>query len=91
MNNKDFITALASRLDMDAKDVQRIAGSFITELAENLCDGDSLAIQGFGSFEVRKKMERIVVNPTTKQRMLVPPKLALSFKASQILKEKLKL
>ena len=54
---------MASRLDMDAKDVQRIAGSFIAELAENLCDGDSLAIQGFGSFEVRKNWSALLSIP----------------------------
>lgn len=31
-----------------------------------------------------------MVNPTTKQRLLVPPKLVLTFKASQLLKEKVK-
>ena len=33
-------------------------------------------------------MERIVVNPNTKQRMLVPPKLVMSFKPSNLLKDK---
>ncbi|MGN1244462.1 MAG: HU family DNA-binding protein, partial [Alloprevotella sp.] len=53
-------------------------------------DQCTLAIQGFGSFEVKKKMERIVVNPATKQRKLIPPKLVMGFKPSAVLKEKLK-
>lgn len=35
-------------------------------------------------------MERIVVNPATKKRMLVPPKLVLGFKPVQSIKEQLK-
>ena len=90
MNNKEFITDLATRLDEKAKETQRLASIFSTVFAESLEEGDSLSIQGFGTFEVKKKLERIVTNPTNKQRMLVPPKLALSFKPSNILKDKIK-
>ncbi len=90
MNNKEFISKLAERLEISAKEAQKLANTFTTELAENLNEGNALTVQGFGSFEVKKKLERIVVNPTTKQRMLVPPKLALSFKPSNLLKDKFK-
>ncbi len=90
MNNKEFIADLATRLDEKAKETQRLASIFSTVFAESLEEGDSLSIQSFGTFEVKKKLERIVTNPTNKQRMLVPPKLALSFKPSNILKDKIK-
>ena len=90
MNNKEFITDLATRLDEKAKETQRLASIFSTVFAESLEEGDSLSLQSFGTFEVKKKLERIVTNPTNKQRMLVPPKLALSFKPSNILKDKIK-
>lgn len=90
MNNKEFIADLATKLDEKAKETQRLASIFSTVFAESLEEGDSLSIQGFGTFEVKKKLERIVTNPTNKQRMLVPPKLALSFKPSNILKDKIK-
>lgn len=90
MNNKEFIADLATRLDEKAKETQRLASIFSTVFAESLEEGDSLSIQGFGTFEVKKKLERVVTNPTNKQRMLVPPKLALSFKPSNILKDKIK-
>ena len=90
MNNKEFIADLATRLDEKAKETQRLASIFSTVFAESLEEGDSLSLQGFGTSEVKKKLERIVTNPTNKQRMLVPPKLALSFKPSNILKDKIK-
>ena len=90
MNNKEFIADLATRLDEKAKETQRLASIFSTVFAESLEEGDSLSLQGFGTFEVKKKLERIVTNPTNKQRMLVPPKVALSFKPSNILKDKIK-
>ncbi len=90
MNNKEFISNIASRMGVNAKEAQHLTNVFISELAEKLDDGNVLAVQGFGSFEVKKKLERIVVNPTTKQRMLVPPKLVLAYKPSPTLRDKLK-
>lgn len=89
MNNKDFINAIAARLEISAKEARRLTDVMTDALAEKLDDSTMLTVQGFGSFEVKKKMERIVVNPSTKQRKLVPPKLVLAFKQSSLLKEKL--
>lgn len=90
MNNKEYLSQMAAKLEMTNKEVQNLTNIFVAELADKMDDGSILSVQGFGNFEVKKKLERIVVNPTSKQRMLVPPKLALSFKPSSILKDKLK-
>ena len=90
MNNKDFLNALALRTGMNAKTVQKATQTLIGEYAERLDADTSLSVQGFGQFEVKKKKERIAVNPATKQRKLIPPKLVLAFKPSAVLKEKLK-
>lgn len=65
-----------------------MANSLIQEISLQLEDENSIAISGFGTFEVKKKLERVVVNPSTKQRMLVPPKMSVSFKVASVLKEK---
>lgn len=67
-----------------------MASAFVGSIAEKLDDDTQLAVQGFGTFEVKKKMERVVVNPASKQRKLIPPKLVLAFKPSAVLKEKMK-
>lgn len=90
MNNKDFINALSARCGLSAKETQKLATAFATGMAEQLNDNTSLAVQGFGTFEVKKKLERVVVNPATKQRILVPPRLALSFRPGTSLKDKIK-
>ena len=59
-----------------------------SEMASQFEEENTITIFGFGSFEVRKKLERVVINPATKQRMLVPPKMTLNFKPSTTLKEK---
>ena len=90
MNNKDFLNQLANKADMSSAETKKMVEDFINMFADYADDGSIYSIQGFGNFEVKKKMERIVVNPSTKQRMMVPPKLVLNFKPSASVKDKLK-
>ena len=90
MNNKDFINSVAQRAGITAKNAQKLTTAFASGIADKLDDDTQLAIQAFGTFEVKKKMELVVVNPATKQRKLIPPKLVLAFKPSTVLKEKMK-
>ena len=90
MNNKEFISELSRRFVYTNKDTTQLVSSVISIKTQQLQDGNTVAIQGFGTFEVRKKLERISINPATQQRMLIPPKLVLTYKPSAILKEKFK-
>ena len=90
MINKHFIAELAKRMGYTAQDTQKMMYQVIDAMADSFLEGNSVGVLNFGSFEVKKKMERIIVNPTTGQRMLVPPKLTLGFKISPVWKDKLK-
>ena len=90
MNNKDFLNQLANKANMSSAETKKMVEDFINMFADYADDGSIYSIQGFGNFEVKKKMERIVVNPSTKQRMMVPPKLLLNFKPSASVKDKFK-
>lgn len=68
---------------------QSMLQSLLEVMQKQWQEGDSVSITGFGLFEVKKKNERISVNPGTKKRVLIPPKLVLSFKPSVMLKDKL--
>ncbi|WP_286334694.1 HU family DNA-binding protein [Bacteroides caecimuris] len=90
MNNKEFTSELAERLGYTIKDTSELMGSLLSCMTQELEEGNVIAVQGFGSFEVKKKAERISINPASKQRMLVPPKLVLSYRPSNTLKDKFK-
>ena len=90
MINKDFIQALSRATNTSAKDTTKLVDSFLQLMADKLDDQNVLNIPNVGSFEVKKKTERIVVSPVTKKRKLVPPKLVLTFRAASNLKDKLK-
>lgn len=90
MNNKEFTSELSRRLGYTLKDTSELMSSLLSGMTQQLEDGNVIAVQGFGTFEVKKKAERISVSPTSKQRMLVPPKLVLTYRPSTLLKEKFK-
>lgn len=90
MDNKQLQDVIAKRMGRNNADVSKLIEAFITTVKVNCGELDSIAIPGFGTFEGKKKNERIVVNPATSKRMLVPPKITLNFKPSALLKSKLK-
>lgn len=88
MNNKEFISELSSKLKYSAKETSILLNAFLQEFALQLEEENTIALSGFGTFEVKKKLERVVVNPSTKQRMLVPPKIVIKFSPNSSLKDK---
>lgn len=90
MNNKDFIAELSRKSGFKIEDTQNMVRTSVYNIIDRLTDGDSVSISGLGTFEVKKRMERIITNPGTGQKMLVPPKLVTNFKPVTALKEKVK-
>ena len=90
MNNKNFIQELARRTGYTNAETQRMVSSFVSAMGDSFQEGEPVVINNLGTFEVKKRLERIIVNPTTHQRLLVPPKLVLGFKPIAAIKEKLK-
>ena len=90
MNNKEFTSELAERLGYTIKDTSELIGSLLSDMIQELEEGNVIAVQGFGSFEVKKKAERISVNPANGKRYLVPPKVVTVFKPGTTVKNRLK-
>lgn len=90
MNNKSFIAELSKRIGKTADETQILTYTMVDVMNEFFQEGNVVALNGFGTFEVKKRLERVMISPTTKKKLLVPPKLVLGFKPSLSLKEKLK-
>ena len=89
MNNKEFIERLTEKLKTTPEETQDSINALGNAIIEMLDDETLLALKGFGTFEVRKRIERIAVNPATQQKMLIPPKLTISLRPSPTLKERI--
>ena len=90
MNNKEFISELSRKTGYSNKEASQLVSSVLGIMTQELQEGKSVVMQGFGTFEVKKKLERVSVNPVTQQRLLIPPKLVLAFRPSTLLKGRFK-
>jgi DNA-binding protein HU-beta len=90
MNNKELINAISAKADLTRQEVEHLLDVAVKVCSDELIDSKTIAFQGFGNFEVRKREERLSVHPATQIRTLIPPKLVVNFKQSNILKDKLK-
>lgn len=89
MNTDDFISSLSEKTGRDVDDTARLVSSLTDIIVGGMQDGKAVSLQGFGIFEVKKRPEKIVINPTTGKRILYPPKLVIGFRPSSLLKEKI--
>jgi len=90
MDNKKLVETLADKLGRSGDDVNKLLEGLAGVLRARCGELDSVIVPGFGAFEPRKRNERVMLNPKTGKRMLVPPKVVLGFKVSNVLKSKLK-
>lgn len=81
MNNKEYIAELSRHTGFSQDDTQRMVRCVVECMSQKFDEGVGISIANFGIFEIKKRMERIVVNPSNGQRMLVPPKIVVAFKA----------
>ncbi|MFI3296011.1 MAG: HU family DNA-binding protein [bacterium] len=91
MNNKEFNVELSQRLSLSKKESAELLKDFVDELTVNIIDTDGdVSFLSLGNFEVKEKGQKILLNPVSKLKMLIPPKLVLNFKPSVSLKSKYK-
>lgn len=90
MDNKKLIDTVAANLGRSPEDVNKLLEAFAGVLRARCGEMDSVIVPGFGTFEPKKRNERVMVHPSTGKRMLVPPKVTVGFKVSNVLKAKLK-
>lgn len=86
MNRKELIDALATKTGSSKADADRSIGALIEIISATLKKGDSVALVGFGTFEVRKRAARAGRNPATGEALKIKASKAPAFKAGTTLK-----
>ena len=90
MDNKKLVETVAASLGRSPQDVDKLVEALAGVLRSRCGEMDSVHVPGFGIFEPKKRNERVLLHPSTGRRMLVPPKVVVGFKVSNVLKSKLK-
>lgn len=86
MNRKELAAALAKKTDTSNAAADRTIAAFIETISDTLKKGDKVALIGFGTFEVRKRVARIGRNPKTGAALKIKASRVPAFKAGATLK-----
>ncbi|MBR6967155.1 MAG: HU family DNA-binding protein [Ruminococcus sp.] len=86
MTKTELISAVAEKADFTKKNAETAVNAIISTITETLAGGEKVSIVGFGTFEVRDRKAKQVINPQTKKKMTAPASKAPAFKAGQALK-----
>lgn len=81
---------MAKNTGVGKEKTQTLVNAVIAAMSSTFDEGDNVTVANFGTFEPKKRMERIIVNPSSGQRMLVPPKIVLNFKPAANVKGNMK-
>ena len=87
MTKKDFIASLSEKTGLTKKDAEATVNAFIDIITDELANGGTVQITGFGTFEVRSRKEKTCIVPQTKEKVLVPATKTPAFKPGKALKD----
>jgi len=69
MNKSELIAAIAEHANLTKTDANRALDGLLKTIETTLASGDSVALVGFGSFEVKARAERKGRNPQTGEKL----------------------
>lgn len=87
MTKAELVTSIAEKTGLTKKDSEKALAAFVDTVTETLAKGDSIQLVGFGTFEVRERAAREVINPRTKEKIEVAATKVPAFKAGRTLKD----
>lgn len=89
MNKADLIDSVADATDMSKAEAGRALDAVLNGIAGALSKGDSVALVGFGTFNVRERAARMGRNPATGATIQIAASKGVGFKAGKALKDSL--
>ena len=87
MTKAEMISTLAEKNELTKVQTERVFNSIFDMFKDELAKGNDVAISGFGSFKVSKRAAREGRNPQTNEKIKIPARKAVTFKAGSALKD----
>ncbi|PIW30596.1 MAG: integration host factor subunit alpha [Rhodobacterales bacterium CG15_BIG_FIL_POST_REV_8_21_14_020_59_13] len=84
----DLADAVHQNIGLSRQESSELVQSVLGMVSDSLANGESVKLSSFGSFLLRDKSGRIGRNPKTGEEVPIDPRRVLTFKPSQVLKEK---
>ncbi len=89
LTRADLAEALHKQIGLSRADSARVVEQILAKMCEALSHGENVKISGFGTFVLRDKGERVGRNPKTGVEVPIAPRRVLTFRASQMMRERI--
>ena len=89
LTRADLAETINRRMGLSRAESLDMVESILDKMSNALETGENVKISGFGTFVLRDKRERIGRNPKTGVEVPITPRRVMTFRASQLLKEKI--
>lgn len=88
LTRAEIAEAINRKVGLSRSESLTMVESILQLMTDALAKGENLKVSGFGTFILRDKAQRIGRNPKTGVEVPITPRRVLTFRASQLLKER---
>lgn len=89
LTRADLAETINRKMGLSRAESLAMVESILGNMCDAMADGENVKISGFGTFVLRDKNQRIGRNPKTGVEVPITPRRVLTFRASQILKDRI--
>ena len=88
MNKAELVEEVAGKVGLTKKEAGNVIDAITSAITDSLERNERVTLVGFGTFQVRRRRARRGVNPQTRERLDIPAKNVVRFKAGKGLRER---
>jgi integration host factor subunit alpha len=88
LTRADLSAEVYKQIGLSLQECSSLVDAVIEEICDSLQKGDAVKLSSFGTFNLRKKKQRMGRNPKTGVEVPISSRRVLSFNASNLLKSK---
>lgn len=88
LTRMDLAEAVFRDVGLSRQESSALVASILQHISDALVRGEQVKLSSFGTFSLRDKAERIGRNPKTGEEAPITPRRVLSFRASQLMKDR---
>jgi integration host factor subunit alpha len=89
LTRADLAEAINRKLGLSRSESLNMVEAILDHLCSAMAEGENVKISGFGTFLLRDKAQRVGRNPKTGVEVPITPRRVLTFRASQMLKDRI--
>lgn len=89
LTRADLAETINRKMGLSRAESLDMVEAILEKMSKALEAGENVKISGFGTFVLRDKRQRIGRNPKTGVEVPITPRRVMTFRASQLLKEKI--